>query len=148
MYDNLSDILLTDGAQQRLGADCRELVDQELASKSGISAAAVKMAYKAVTSFAPGYYQMTVDTMIPDLLRELQPFWADFRTAGGGTFGEYLVKREDEVEEAMLRVTDHMANTSERTVLIKAYGAVRGSAGKNISAALPSVGTLVEKYAA
>jgi hypothetical protein len=148
MYANLSDILLTDGAQQKLAADCQGLVEQELSGKSGISAAAVKMAYKAVTSFAPGYYQMTVESMIPDLLRELQPFWADFQAAGGGTFGDYLVKREDEVEVAMLRVTDHMAATSERTVLIKAYGAVRGSAGKNIAAALPSVGTLVENYAA
>jgi hypothetical protein len=32
-------------------------------------------------------------------------------------------------------------------VIIKAYGTVRGSAGKHITAALPAVGALAEKYA-
>ena len=36
---------------------------------------------------------------------------------------------------------------SDRTVIIKAYGTVRGGAAKNIVAALPATGVLVEKYA-
>jgi hypothetical protein len=32
-------------------------------------------------------------------------------------------------------------------VIIRAYGGVRGGASKNIIAALPNVGVLVEKYA-
>jgi hypothetical protein len=148
MYSNLPDILLVAGAQQKIAADCQVLVEQELSEKSGISAAAVKVAYKAVTAFAPGYYQSTVETMVPDLMTELQPFWADYQAAGGGQFGDYLVKRNDEVSEAMLRVTDGMARDSERGAVVKAYNAVRGGATKHISAALPAVGTLVEKYAA
>jgi hypothetical protein len=148
MYSNLSDILLTAGSQQQIAADCQALVEQELAEKSGVSAAAVKVAYKAVTTFAPGYYQQTVEEMVPEMLNELQPFWADFQVAGGGTFGDYLVKRDAEVTEALLRVTDGMARDSERAAVVKAYKAVRGQAGKHIQAALPNVGALVEKYAA
>ena len=148
MYSNLPDILQVDGAQQAVSADCRALIEQELSAKSGVSAAALKVAYKAVTAFAPGYYQSTVDDMVPNLLKRLQPFWADFQTAGGGQFGDYLAKRGDEVAQAMLTVTDDMAYGSERGAIVKAYNAVRGGAAKHIEAALPSVGTLVEKYAA
>jgi hypothetical protein len=148
MTSSLPDILLTDGAQQKLAADVQELVGQELAAKSGMSATALKVAYKAVTTFAPGYYQTTVADMIPNLLDQLQPFWADFEAAGGGQFGDYLAKRGEEVAEATLCVTDDMANASEHGAIVKAYNAVRGGASKHIEAALPAVGTLVEKYAA
>lgn len=148
MYSALPDILLSDGAQQQIAADCRALVEQELSAKSGVAAGALKIAYKAVTTFAPGYYQSTVENMVPNLLRRLQPFWADFHAAGGGQFGDYLAKRGDEVAEAMLLVTDDMARGSQRGTVVKAYNAVRDSAGKHIEAALPAVGALVEKYAA
>lgn len=148
MHSTLPDILLTDGAQQKMAADCQALVEQELSAKSGVSAAAVKVAYKAVTTFAPGYYQSTVEDMVPDLLHRVQPFWADFHAAGGGQFGDYLAKRGEEVSEALLQGTDEMAQRSQRDAIVKAYKAVRGGAGKHIEAALPAVGALVEKYAA
>jgi uncharacterized protein DUF6918 len=148
MYSNLSDILRVDGALKAITADAQALVEQELANKSGVSAAAVKLAYKAVTSFAPGYYAQTVELMVPNMLNQLQPFWTDFQAAGGGTFGDYLVKRQDEVGPALLRVTDDMAKDSDKPVIVKAYKTVRGSAEKHIEAAIPAVGALVEKYAA
>ena len=147
-YSNLPDILEADGARQAMSADCQAIIVQELSAKSGVSGAALKVAYKAVTAFAPGYYQSTVDDMVPHLLTQLQPFWADFQAAGGGQFGDYLVGRGGEVSEAMLTVTDNMAYGSDRGAVVKAYNAVRGGAGKHIEAALPSVGALVEKYAA
>lgn len=148
MYSNLSDILQVEGAKKQIATDCQSLVEQELATKSGVSAAAVKLAYKAVTSFAPGYYAETVELMVPNLLTRLQPFWADFQAAGGGSFGDYLAKRQDEVGPALLKVTDDMAGASERAVVVKAYNTVRGGAQKHVEAALPAVGTLVEKHAA
>lgn len=148
MYSTLPDILLTPGAQQQIAADCQALVEAELAGKSGVSAAALKVAYKVVTAFAPGYYQTTVESLVPDMLDRLQPFWVDFHAAGGGQFGDYLAKRGEEVSEALLGVTDDIAQRAERAAVVKAYNAVRGGAGKHIEAALPAVGTLVEKYAA
>ena len=147
MIAHLSDILHSDGAQQRLATDCRALVEQELSEKSGVSATAVKVAYKAVTAFAPGYYQSTVELMVPRMLEQLQPFWTDFRADGAGSFGDYLAKRGDEVAESLLKITDGMASDSEKPAVVKAYKAVRGGAAKHIQAALPGVGALVEKYA-
>jgi uncharacterized protein DUF6918 len=148
MTSNLPDLLLADGATEKIAADCQTLVGEELSTKSGVSATALKVAYKAVTAFAPGYYQSTVESLVPHLLDKLQPFWADFQAAGGGQFGDYLAKRGEEVSEAVLGVTDDMAEESEHATIVKAYRAVRGGAGTHIEAALPAVGALVEKYAA
>ena len=147
MAATLEQMLLTPEVQPRVVADCMALVEHELASKSGVSGVAVKVAYKAVTTFAPGYYKDTIESMLPDMADKLQPFWADFQASGGADFGDYLAKRNDEVGPAMLAVTDHMASISKRAVIIKAYQAVRGGAGKHIEAALPSLGAMIQKYA-
>jgi hypothetical protein len=148
MAPTLQEILLTPDTQPKVIEDCFALVDQELSDKSGVSGTALKLAYKTVTSFAPGYFRKTVEEMLPHIVEKLQPFWADFSTAGGSQFGDYLSKHGEEVSEALLSITDAMAASSDRPVVVKAYNAVRGSARKNIEAALPRVGDLVMRYAA
>jgi len=140
-------MLLGPNTLPQVVTDCQALVEHEISSKSGVSATAIKVAYKAVTAFAPGYYQETVSNMLPEMTDQLQPFWADFVASGGSEFGDYLAKRSDEVSEALLSVTDNMAGASERATIVKAYKAVRGGASKNISAALPNLGAMVQKYA-
>jgi hypothetical protein len=140
-------MLLAPDVQPQVVADCQALVDQELASKSGISATGIKVAYKVVTAFAPGYYQETLVSMLPSVAHQLEPFWADFNASGSAEFGDYLSKRSEEVAEALLAVTDGMAGESQRAAVVKAYKAVRGGAGKNIEAALPNLGAMIQKYA-
>jgi hypothetical protein len=147
MPATLQDILLAPDTKPQVVADCRALVDQQVKDKSGISAAALKLGYKTVTSFAPSYLNDTIDSMLPEFVQQLEPFWADFTASGSARFGDYLAKRGPEVSEALLSVTDHMAGQSERPTIVRAYKAVRGSASKNIEAALPAVGDLVQKYA-
>jgi hypothetical protein len=147
MAPTLHQILLSPDTEPAVVADCLTLIEQEVASKSGISGAAVKLAYKTAKAFAKGYLQSTVESLLPDLVTELEPYWADFNASGSSGFGDYLAKRTDEVSESLLSVTDARAKISERPVIIKAYGTVRGGASKHIAAALPNVGALVEKYA-
>lgn len=143
----LHEMLLTPDAFPRVVTDLQALVSSELDSKGGVSGTALKAAYKAITSFAPGYYQQVISVMLPGMTDALQPYWADFLTSGGADFGDYLSKRGGEVSESLLAVTDNMAEISGRPAVVKAYRLVRGGAGKNIEAALPNLGTLVQKYA-
>jgi hypothetical protein len=142
----LQELLLTPENFPRLIADTQALVDSEIASK-GITAAPLKAAYKAVTAFAPGYYQEAISAMLPGMVYQLEPYWADFATSGGADFGDYLAKRGDEVSESLLAVTDDMAANSGRATVVRAYQMVRGGAGKNITAALPALGAMVQKHA-
>ena len=147
MAATLHQILLTPETEPAVVADCLILIEQEVAGKSGVSGAAVKIAYKTAKTFAKGYLKSTVESLLPDLVTELEPYWADFTASGAAGFGDYLAKRGDEVAEALLSVSDARAKISERPVIIKAYGTVRGGAARHITAALPAVGVLVEKYA-
>jgi hypothetical protein len=123
-------------------------MEQELAEKSGVSGTAVKLACKTVNTLLPGYIRHMVESLLPRMVEELEPYWADFGTCGGGEFGDYLAKRGDEVSQALLSVTDARAAASGRPTVIKAYRAVRGGAATHVEAALPRVGDLVRKYAA
>jgi hypothetical protein len=148
MPATLPEILLAPDTQPQVVADGLGLIDAELADKSGIAGNAVKLAYKTVSSFKPGYIRQTVEKMLPEIADRLQPYWADFRASGGSEFGDYLAKRGDEVAESLLSITDAMAAGSDKPVVVKAYRTVRSGAAKHIVAALPRLGDLVLKYAA
>jgi hypothetical protein len=147
MAATLQQILLSPGTRPQVVADCNALIEHEVSEKSGISGTAVKLAYKTASTFVPGHVRHMVQTLLPKMVDNLQPFWADFNVSGGADFGDYLTKRGDEVAEAMLAVTDARAAASGRPVIVRAYRSVRGGAGKHIQAALPQVGDLVLKYA-
>ena len=147
MAATLQEKLLAPEIQPKVMTDCYALIDQQLSGMSGVSGTTVKLAYKAVTAFAPGYYQDRVAELLPLLVGKLEPYWADFVASGGSEFGDYLAKRGNEVAETLLSVTDARAARSSRPTIIKAYKAVRGGAVKNVEAALPRVGDLVLKYA-
>jgi hypothetical protein len=148
MAATLQEILLAPDTQPKVIADCYALIEQEVADMSGVSGAAVKIAYKTVNTFLPGHVRYMVESLLPQMVDKLEPYWADFSTSGGAEFGDYLAKRGEEVSQALLSVTDARAAASGRPTVIKAYGTVRGGAVKHVEAALPRVGGLVQKYAA
>jgi hypothetical protein len=148
MAATLRQILLAPDTRPQVIADCYALIEQEISGKSGISGTAVKLAYKTVNTFMPGHVRHMVESLLPDMVDKLEPYWADFTTSGGSEFGDYLAKHGEEVAQALLSVTDARAKASGRPTIIKAYGSVRGGATKHIQAALPQAGDLVLKYAA
>jgi len=147
MPATLQDILLAPDTQPHVVDDCQKLIEQEVSAMSGVPGAAVKVAYKTAHSFASGYLRSKVEQLVPELVVQLEPFWADFCASGSSGFGDYLVKRGDEVSEALLSVSDAHGAQSNRPIIVKAYKAVRPSAAKHITAALPNLGALVQKYA-
>jgi len=147
MAATLQEILLAPDIRPQVTADCLTLIQQEVSAKSGVSGTAVKLAYKTVSTFASGYLQSRVETLVPEMAGKLQPFWADFTASGAGEFGDYLVKRGDEVSEALLSVTDERAANTDHPTVLRAYRSVRGGAAKHVTAALPALGILVQKYA-
>jgi hypothetical protein len=147
MTTSLAEILFSPDTQPQLVADCRALIEQEMAELSGVSGTAVKLAYKTVDTFMPGHIQYLMEALLPQFVAKLEPHWADFRSSGSSEFGDYLAKHGAEVSQALLTVTDACAAESDRQVIIKAYNTIRGSAARHVEAALPRVGDLIEKLA-
>lgn len=143
----LGEILLAPATRPKVIDDCCALIEAEISEKSGVSGTAIKLAYKTVITFKPGHVRFMVGRLLPEMVDKLEPYWAGFTSSGGADFGGYLTKYGDEVAEDLLSITDKHAGLSDRPTIVRAYNAVRGSAGRHIQAALPRVGDLVLKYA-
>ena len=78
MAATLHETLLVPDVEPALGADCYQLIGQELNDKSGVSGTALKLAYKTVNTFMPGHIEYMVRDLLPDMVDQLDPFWADF----------------------------------------------------------------------
>ncbi len=147
----LRDTLLAPDAQPRVAADCEALVDREVAEMSGVTGAAVRLAYRTVRTFDAGHIRVMIESLLPDVADALQPWWTAFATEPGaeaGDFGAYLASREDEVAEALVGITDERRKFSHRATIVKAYNTVRPSAVKHVKVALPALGRLVQQHAA
>ena len=102
----LQETLLAPETQPQVIDDCHALLQQQVSDGSGISGTAVKIAYKTVNTVFPGHVRYMVESLLPDMVGELEPFWADFHASGDSDFGGYLATRGEEVSEALLSVTD------------------------------------------
>ena len=88
-----------------------------------------------------------MEALWPDFVAQLEPFWQSYNAAPAGSFSDYLVANSDQVSNALLSVTDSRIEETDKSVVKKFYGSLRGSAQKNVVEALPRVGALVTKYA-
>ena len=146
----LQEMLLAPDTQPRVVADSEALVTDQVAELSGVTGAAIKLAYNTVRRFDANHIHGMIETILPSVADALQPYWAQFSaqyTPSSGDFGGFLAAREDEVAEALLAITDRRRDNSVRPTIVKAYNTIRGRASKQVKAALPALGLLIQKYA-
>jgi hypothetical protein len=146
----LQEMLLAPEIQPRVVADSEALVTDQVAELSGVTGAAIKLAYNTVRKFDANHIHGMIETILPSVADALQPYWAQFSaqyTPSSGDFGGFLAAREDEVAEALLAITDRRRDNSVRPTIVKAYNTIRGRASKQVKAALPALGLLIQKYA-
>ena len=146
----LQEMLLAPDVQPRVVADSEALVTDQVAELSGVTGAAIKLAYNTVRKFDANHIHGMIVTILPNVADALQPYWAQFSAEpapSGGDFGGYLAARDEEVAEALLAITDRRRDNSNRPVIVKAYNTIRGRAIKQVKAALPELGLLIQKYA-
>jgi len=146
----LQEMLLAPEVQPRVVADSEALVTSQVAELSGVTGAAVKLAYTTVRKFDSNHINGMIQTILPSVADALQPYWAQFSaeyTPSSGDFGGFLASRDEEVSEALLAITDRRRDASSRATIVKAYNTIRGRASKEVKAALPALGTMIQKYA-
>ncbi|SDP38983.1 hypothetical protein SAMN04515671_4006 [Nakamurella panacisegetis] len=141
----LTEALLDQSARPAVVSDLVDVVNDEVHDKKGVSGVTVKTAMATVRKVSPHIIGKAIDRMLPDFARVLEPFWVDF--AGDGDFGTYLAGRGREAANALVGVTDRKAESTSRAPLRKAYGALRPRAIDNVTAALPRLGIVMQKYA-
>jgi hypothetical protein len=143
----LKDILLEAGKRPRVVTDCEKLIDEEVASKGGLSGLAVKGAFAMVKAVKPGMIHEAVDGLLDSFVARIEPFYAEFQAnAGGKKLPDYLTARSGEVADALLGITDDRAKRSSNGTLRKAYEKLRPQGKKHVEEAMPRLGRLIEKH--
>ncbi len=141
----LTEILLVPGTRQKVIPDCVRLIEEEVDSKGGLSGLAIKGAFMVVKAVKPGFISESVDHMLDDFVRRLEPFHTEAQQKNE-PIGPFLNARAGAVAEALLAISDERAARAKNQTVKKAYEKLRPSGKKNVEAAVPRLGRLIAKY--
>jgi hypothetical protein len=142
----LKESLLAETQRPLVLTDCEKVIDEEVASKSGLGGIAVKAAFGMVKAVKPGIIRESVNALLDEFVEKMEPFYADFTSKGTGTFESYFTARSSEVADALLGVTDARARKSSHGTLKKAYETLRPKGKQHVEAALPRLARMVSKH--
>ncbi len=142
--DSLEARLLADPKKRpRLLDDCVRLIDAEVGSKGGLSGLAIKGAYKVVQAVKPGFVRESMDNLLDDFVRRLEPFFAEHQQKNGDNhraFADHLAGKSGAVADALLGITDDRAKRAKNPNVKATYDKLRPQAKKHVEEAVPRVG--------
>src|SRR5580698_6423333 len=141
---NLSEFLAGEKKDQVVD-DCCTLIDAEVKDKGGISGLAIKAGYSAIKGVKPGFVRTVVSDLLPEFARALDPFYQEAKTSGRPV-ADFFASHSDRVAEALLAITDAKAQKSKNGLVKGTYDKLRGTAKKNVEAAIPRLGKMVEAH--
>ena len=145
---SIAEQLLKSPHREALVADATAILDTEVASKSGLSGKFVKLAFRGVKSFKPGFVPHAIDDLLDDFVRQIEPFYAEWKSSDDSrSCSQYFVARGGEVAESLLAITDQRARGSVNKRLVQAYSKLRPKGREHVVAAMPRVGSLIQKHA-
>lgn len=141
----LSDGLLNPDKKTMVVDDCCNMIEAQLASKSGISGIALKTAFSALKGVKPGYIPYVVEQLLPQCCTALDPIWSEGVQNGNPV--AYLDANRSRTAEALLGVTDERVKSAKRPIVRGTYDKLRGSAKKHVEEAVPDFAKIIDKYA-
>lgn len=140
----LKDMLGVAPHRQTVVEDACEVLDLEVKDKGGLSGVAIKAAYGVVKGIKPGFVRDVIDNLLNDFLDALDPIYQEAKTSGAAP-GAHLEANAGRAAEALLAITDGRAQRAERAVIKSTYERLRPTAKKHVEAAMPRVGTMLER---
>lgn len=143
---SLTETLTNETRKAAVIDDCCALIDAEVADKSGISGLAIKAGYSAVKGIKPGFIKHAVTDLLPEFAKALDPLYQEAKT-GGKPVGAHLAANSGRTADALLAITDGKVHHSKSGLIKGTYEKLRGSAKKNVEAAVPRLARLIEKHA-
>ena len=142
----LKEQLLVPDVRPSLVKDCCTCIDEEVASKRGLKAVALKGAYKTVKAIRRGFVEGAVDVLLDEFVAELESYYAEYLSAGASSFSTHLDQSRAVVAESLLKVTDIRASKSKHKTAVKMYQRLRTSAKTHVEVALPRLGQVIQRH--
>ena len=142
----LKNILLESGNRDRVIGDCVNLVESEVASKSGLGGMAVKTAFGVIKKLNPRIIHLAVNKLIDDFVDAMDPFYEDYQAANAANLASHWTSKRTELADALLGVTDKKIAKAENKTIKKAYTKLRPSGAKHVEASIPGIAEVVGRY--
>lgn len=143
---NLTDAFTAETKKDNVVTDCMLLIDAEVADKGGLSGLAIKAGYGVVKGIKPGFIKQTVSDLLPEFATALDPIYQEAKSKSAPV-ADYFRDNSARVADALLAITDAKAAKSKSGAVKGTYEKLRGQAKKNVEAAVPRLGKMVEKHA-
>jgi uncharacterized protein DUF6918 len=126
-------------------SDSLRVLDAEVDDKGGFSGIAIKTAYKVVKGISPDFLHNTVNFLLDDFLRALDPLYQEALQKGVDPRG-HLTANGGRVADALLSITDRRAANAKNQMVKKTYEKLRDGAKKHVESAVPRLGEMFGKH--
>jgi hypothetical protein len=143
---SLTEALTAETKKNAVVEDTLALIDAEVQDKGGLTGLAIKAGYKTVQGIKPGFVRQVVIDLLPEFARALDPLYQEAKS-GGRPVREHFNSNATRVADALLSITDDKAKRAKSAMVKGTYEKLRGSAKKNVEAAVPRLATMIEKHA-
>ncbi|MBD2364714.1 DUF6918 family protein [Anabaena sp. UHCC 0399] len=140
----LSDGLLDANKKAMVVNDCCNMIESQLAAKSGISGIALRTAFAALKGVKPGYIPYVVEQLLPPCFSAIDPIWSEGMQQGDPV--AHLVGSRSRTADALLSVTDTRVKNSSRSIVRGTYEKLRGSAKQHVEEAVPDLAKVIQDY--
>lgn len=141
----LSEVVADPAKRRRVVDDGVALIEAEVADKGGLSGMAIKTAFGMVKKIRPDFVGGTLNHLLDDFSRQVDPFWVEYLKVGGD-HRAYFTRRGAEVANALLKITDDRSKGAAGPVK-GTYDKLRPQAQKHVQDAMPRLADMLKKHA-
>ncbi|MGF1512126.1 MAG: hypothetical protein ACFB5Z_00290 [Elainellaceae cyanobacterium] len=140
----LREIIWDETVRAKIAEDATQLIDEQVAAKSGLGGMALKATYGVVKSVGPSYIPGAVNRLLPEVCASLDPMWEEGIKAGDPV--EYLSQNRARAADAILETTDARAAKTDNKVVRSSYGKLRKSVKGDVEAAVPGLAQILARH--
>lgn len=142
---SLTETLSSDAKKNQVVDDCCGVIDAEVSDKGGLSGLGIKAGYAMVKGIKPGFVRHVVFDLLPEFSAALDPIFQEAKSKGVPVTSHFN-SNASRVADALLAITDGKAKQAKSGSVRGAYDKLRPIAKKNVEAAVPRLGKVIEKH--
>lgn len=142
----LADILLASQQKKAVVADCVQLIESHVASRSGLKGMALKTGLSMLKRAKPGILERATAYLLPEFIAALEPLYQDSQNDRKTSFEAYLQAHAQRATQALLDVADRRVEESDSATVKSTYARMRGGAEAEVLAVIPGLSRLLSTY--
>ncbi len=143
----LADILLASQQKKAVIADCVQLIETHVASRSGLKGMALKTGLSMLKKAKPGILERATGYLLPEFIAALDPLYQESQR-NKADFDAFLQKNAQRAAQALLEVADRRVEESDSNTVKSTYARMRGGAEAEVLAVMPGLSRLLGSYLA